>query len=168
MPLLKPEDFLTSSNVCRTMSLFYETCFPRDNPIFTLSSNPPPGAAGLIQFRPLYMSYCVEDPTEVNLAEEVFGAWEYWEKITNSTRVQSHVEELRKLATIKRKEIAFKAIIEEAKSGKSRFTAAKYLIEEPWKGNSRAAKKEKLETSIQASTQLSEDIERLKEAGLLN
>lgn len=168
MSLLTTKELLTTNNICRTASLFYETKREGDIPIFTLSPSPPPGAAGLIQFRPIYLSYCVEDPTEMSLAEGVFVDWSYWDKISKTPRLVPYIEELRKVAAIKRKELAFKAVIQEAKDGKSRFTAAKYLIEEPWKGNSRSVKKQIQETSIEAANLVNEDIERLREAGLIN
>ena len=37
--------------------------------------------------RDIYLSYCKEDPTEYNLAIEVFGSWDYWKQLTSSVEI---------------------------------------------------------------------------------
>ena len=168
MPLVDTSVLLTTSGVCRTTSLFYETTRQGDVPIFVFNPTPPPGAAGLLKFRDIYLAFCVDDPTEGRLAEEVFGDYKYWDKIANTTLIQPYVHELRELATIKRKEIAFKAIMEEAKNGKNKLSAAKYLIEEPWIIKTRKTKAQIEETSRRAASSISQDLDRLKEDGYFN
>ncbi|MCA9368199.1 hypothetical protein KC887_08155, partial [Candidatus Kaiserbacteria bacterium] len=75
-------------------------------------------------------------------------------------------------ADVKRKSKAFQAIIKEVTNdGKNSYAAAKYLIEEPWKQKrTKAAKEESRATTEEAliSSEVSEDLDRLREAGLLN
>lgn len=168
MPLLDSSVLLNASGVCRTVSLFYETHQPGSVPVFTFNPNPPAGAAGLIKFRDIYLLHCVDDPTENSMAEAVFGDYKYWVKISETPLIQPYVEELRNVATIKRKEIAFKAIVDEAKNGRSKFTAAKYLIEEPWLPKDWRTKKNNRDTSRQAAHAISSDVDRLKAEGYFN
>lgn len=168
MPLVDTSTLLTTSGVCRTTSLFYETTRQGDTPVFVFNPTPPPGAAGLIKFRDIYMAFCVDDPTEGRLAEEVFGDFRYWEKISNTSAIIPYIQELRELATIKRKELAFKAIVEEARTGKNKLAAAKYLIEEPWITKTRKTKAQIEETSRRAASSISQDLDRLREDGYFN
>lgn len=123
---------------------------------------------GTMSLKKLYLSFCVEDPTEINFAEAVFGDWDAWEYLLQSF-LKEDIEKWRMLCTIKRKSQAFQAIIEEVKNdGRSKFTAAKYLIEEPWidKRSSEAKKKSK-STTVAARGTVRSDIERLRKEGLL-
>jgi hypothetical protein len=78
-------------------------------------------------------------------------------------------------ATEKRKSVAFTAIIKEVReSGKSAFTAAKYLIEEPWLVGATATEKKEIAKNRRlsaekaySSTAFQEDMTRLREEGIL-
>jgi len=131
----------------------------------TLSSNK---KSGLINLRELFILFVVEDPTEGKFAEEVFGDHKAWKKILDTGWINDYVHEWREVADTKRKELAFRAIINEVKTGRTPFTAAKYLIEEPWKTNTRRVKDTKARTSSEAFKAVNSDIDRLREEGLLN
>jgi len=121
------------------------------------------------------MGHSVDDPSEVTFAEEVFGDLFFWQSLTEASFFKKHIEEWRLLASTVRKKEAFKAIINEVKTnGKSSFTAAKYLIEEPWKtGNAMERKRNKkliadsAEAAFSDST-IQSDLKRLKEEGIIN
>jgi hypothetical protein len=122
-----------------------------------------------------FIDLCTMDPTEYEFASVIFGSWEIWERISNAPSVKPHVAKWRKEATIRRKAMAFKAVVSEvSEGGRSSFTAAKYLIEENWKDqgqtkDGRAARKEVRETASAAyeRSAISEDLKRLKADGLI-
>lgn len=135
-------------------------------PIFTIRDE----KEGLISLKKLYMSFVVDDPTESVFAEEVFGDLGYWLIAREMGPFKPVHQEWIREADILRKQIAFKAIMSEAKEGgRSAFSAAKFLIDEPWKG--RKAKAESKKTTEEAfaavKNEYSEDYHRLKEQGLI-
>ena len=134
-------------------------------PIFTVRNE----KKGLISLKKLYMKYCVDDPSEATFAEEVFGDLGYWMQVRESPRFLPFLRAWREEAEVMRKRNAFLAVAREIKSeGRSAFTAARFLIEEPWKN--RAQKKAAKKTTQEAFTKadLEEDVARLREAGLVN
>ena len=168
----------TDNGIIRTKSLFYELAY--DNPefaIFTLKEHDSETSAGrpLMSLAQTFIAMTIDDPTEVEFADEVFGSWEVWDKIRNSDkRIVAAIEKWRKEADIRRKAIAFKAVVNEARDGKSSLAAAKYLIEEPWKKgdnstDGRKKRSEARETAKEAfeRTGVAEDIKRLREDGLI-
>lgn len=132
------------------------------------------GKDGKVNLFNLYMAHAVDDPSEVTFAEEVFGDLYFWQCLAESGWFKPHVDEWRHLAAIKRKQAAFKSIINEVKTnGRSAFTAAKYLIEEPWKlGSATERKKARKQIADTADAALNDstiqsDLKRLKEQGLI-
>lgn len=120
---------------------------------------------GCINLRHIYISHCVDDPTELMFAEAVFGDWEYWDHLRQVKWMAEQVAKWREVVEVKRKARAFSTIIEDASDPKSRskVSSAKYLIEEPWKGKTKAVRKAVEETTTQAHGQVRHDIERMKE-----
>jgi hypothetical protein len=174
MPIVTMEQLYNYQNVPRSRDLFQEIKNPASEytPIFSLSNNPP---SGLIPLKKLYIAHCVDDPTEVTFVDEVFGDWNFWEAMCKNSAFPPYLENWRREVAIRRKQKAFKKILEELEDGKNSFQAAKYLIEEPWMGGPTAAdrKKQRLktkETSEEAykSSQIQDDISRLRESGVLN
>lgn len=160
-----PKDVLwATNNQARTHSIFLETAKPGEIPALTIEAEHPT----LPCLKSLYLSFAVRDPTEVTFAEVVFNDLKYWIRLREAKFFKQYVEEWRVLAEEKRKQIAFEAIIKEVEEGgRSSFTAAKYLIEEPWKPKTKETQKKKRETSQKAFSVFDEDIDRLKDAGLL-
>jgi len=160
----------------RTKALFYETAYGNDDfVIFTLKEFDSHTSDGrpLTSLSQIFIEMTVEDPTEVEFADHVFGSWLVWDKIRSSDkRVVAAVEQWREEATIRRKSIAFKALVSEVKTlGKSSQSTAKYLLEEPWKkpADGRGHREQVRKTTEKAaeSIDLKEDIKRLKEAGMI-
>lgn len=173
MPMFTREDLYSSNNIPKTRELFCQA--PPFNGPLTLQKENHDGKISLYK---LYMNFCVEDPSEVTFAEEVFGDYYWWTRAQDVYVLRPHIEEWRAIASEKRKAIAFKTIIEEVKNakkeGKSALAAAKYLIEEPWKHGSSVAEKKKIRKQIADtaeaafhSKEISNDISRLKEEGIL-
>lgn len=158
-----------------TKSLFKEVA-PWDRMhmvVMSLKSN----SKDLPSLRDMYLELCLDDPTETVFAEYVFGDLEFWYEIKSSSWFQPYYEEYQKTVTLKRKSQAFRFLAQEVREqGKGALQAAKYLIEEPWKTKTGTAKdKRKARQETQESAQqafeesgVAEDIERLKEQGLIN
>lgn len=176
MPICTPEDLYGYNNLKRIGSIVYELRRGDDDgsrSLFSISSNP---QNGRISLEKLYMTFCVDDPTEVTFAEEVFGDLEFWLEMRESSRMKPYVEQWQHMAAIRRKQKAFKTIVAEIEEkGKNSYQAAKYLIEEPWVTGTTAAERKKArkrvsETAEEAfqAKQIQEDVLRLKEEGILN
>ena len=162
---LKHEQIWTNNNQPKTRSLFSETCLQSDNPILSLNSN----LSGLPFLRPTFVELTIDDPTEVNFAETVFGEFKFWMHLRDVGFMSKYLTEWREEADVKRKRKAFAAILEEVTlNGKSKFSAAKFLIDEPWKGNTKEAKVAKKATTSKAFDVYKDDVTRLQEEGLIN
>lgn len=160
MPLIPEERLITKSGQRRSRALFKETCLPKDEPVASLGRT----TGGLLPIRDLFVSYVAGDPTEYDFAMEVFGDFAHWKMIANTPWMEPYLEEWRETADVKRKRDAFKAVLEEAETGRSKFSAAKYLIEEPWKDKRNKEVKERSKrTSDRANSEFKDDIERLKD-----
>lgn len=170
MSLFFEKDDLWSphTNQPKTRSLFTETCIAGDNPKMTLNGGRDEHQ-NLPCLRDLFISLVVNDPSEVVFAETVFGEVNYWLRLRETKWMKEYLKDWRLVTDTKRKQKAFQAILAEIEEGgRSSFTAAKYLIEEPWKD-----KRKKEEAAVNKATtraaadSFADDISRLKEDGLL-
>ena len=160
MSLIDPKYLLTTSGQRRTRSLFRETCMGSDTPVAALGRNP----GDLIPVRQLFLSMVPEDPTEFMFAETVFGDYAHWKLIADAPWMKDYIEEWRMICDVKRKSDAFQSVLKEAKEGRSAFSAAKYLIEEPWKDKRNTKTKEKVkESTKKAFDSVKDDVARLKD-----
>ena len=168
MPLFREDQIKNSLGRYRSSGLFKETAQPHqeDSIIATLTGKD----KSLPCIRELFIAMVTEDPSEVSFAEEVFGDVGFWIWLSDQFFIQQYVREWREVAAVRMKQKAFKAIIETTKSeGASRFAAAKYLIEEPWKAKAPRNVKDKVKkTATEAASVFVDDIERLKQEGLIN
>lgn len=167
MAILTRDQIYTANNkpriLCHIMELRqrYE-----EEPIFTIRDE----KEGLISLKKLFVSHSVDDPTEASFAEAVFGNVGFWLEVRDIPLLKKHVDQWRIEADIIRKSKAFKTLYNEVVTdGRAALTAAKYLIEEPWKtGKAKAASKKTTEAAAkEAYNEYSEDFERLKEQGLI-
>lgn len=169
MALLSKEQLYGRTNIPIVGGLFFELTPQnrQENVVFTLN---PHKKDKYIFLQDIYVEMCEDDPSEYEFAMYVFGEMEAWERIKAVPRFAEHYEKWVRYADIKRKSKAFKAIIGEVQNeGRSKFSAAKMLIDEPWKPKRKKADKEKSrETTEEAFSQHRDDIERLKENGLIN
>ncbi len=160
MPLIEHKDLYTSSGQRRTRALFRETCMASDTPVASIGKQP----GALIPMRELFLEFVPNDPTEFEFAELVFGDYAHWKMIADAPWMSDVLAEWRMICDVKRKSEAFKAVLEEAKGGRSSFTAAKYLIEEPWKDKRNPKTKEAVNKSTQkARDGILEDVKRLSD-----
>ena len=163
----------------QTQRLDIHTPFLSLRPQHSLEVSDVPLVRNAISLRDLYIHFTVDDPSEVTFAEAVFGDWSFWENILVCEWFKPYHDEWSRVTDVKRKQEAFEVIIDEVKSrGKNSFQAAKYLVEEQWKGKSssvsgsdkRAARSAARNTATEAfeTSGLKQDLERLKEQGHLN
>jgi hypothetical protein len=162
---LNRDQLWTASGQPRTRSLFVESCIQGDEPIMSLRGN----VEGYECLRDYYVPMMARDPSGESFCEAVFGGdTRYWLRLKEASWMKPFLKEWDELADIKRKQIAFKAIIKEVEeNGKSSFSAAKFLIDEPWKPNDKETKTTKQKTTTRARSVFDEDIDRLREEGLL-
>lgn len=162
MALFTKEQLWAANGLPKTNCLFQETKRPGDIPLMSLTG----WNDDLPCLRTYYVNLTVDDPSEATFAEEIFGDIRYWFKLREAKFMPQYLSEWREEADIKRKQKAFKAVLKEVEeNGRSAFSAAKYLIEEPWKGKSQEVKKTVRKTAKQALTVYDEDLSRLKEEG---
>lgn len=161
-PMFPKEMLLGSGGHMKTRSLFFETCLPTDEPFLSLKPQKDNAAPSL---RDIFITLVVDDPSEATFAETVFGDIRFWENLCNCRWMEPHLKEWRRIADAKRKSKAFKSIIKEIEEGgRSSFTAAKYLIEEPWKDKRKSeVKKEVQETADMGYSMVREDFNRIKD-----
>lgn len=170
MPLLSYDQLYNVSGVPKFSHLIVELCYARPErdqtkALFTLRNE----KEGFISLKKLFVEHVASDPSEASFAEALFGDVGYWLRVRDAKELIQPLTNWREEAEVVRKSKAFKALVKEVEEdGKSSFSAAKYLIEEPWKDkrNPRVKKQSKATTSV-ASRQVKSDIERLKEEGLL-
>lgn len=179
MALFDMSTFKNDSGALRTQSLFYELSY--DNPehaVFTLKEDDIelPSGKKAHSLRLLYLARATSDPTEYEFALGVFGSWDVWTRLSKAPKIRDAVQKWRDEAAVRRKAMAFQSVVTEVRDGgKSSFTAAKYLIEEPWKvkdartADGRKARKEVAATAEQAFERagINEDLKRLKQEGLI-
>lgn len=157
--MFKREDLYGEQGHPKTKALFRE--WNGEGAPLSLSKHE---TEGCINLRSLYISFCVDDPTEVEFAEAVFGDWEYWAHLSSISWVKEHLDKWREVVAVKRKAKAFRAIIQDASDSQSRtrVTSAKYLIEEPWRNKRVKQTKEQVEqSSRQAFLEVEEDAKRV-------
>ena len=130
----------------RTKSLFVDMGPSKDN-IMTFHDSSKP----FVALKPLYIALTIDDPTESVFAETVFGDITYWTKLADAAFMDRHLKEWRHEADVKRKAKAFEYIVKEIKSdGRNAYSAAKFLIDEPWKPKGKASAASKSKSTAEA------------------
>ena len=171
MPLLSRDQFVSHDGKYSVSSLLWEGNYAEDAPLSVT------GHQGRIDLRELWMTYCVTDPTEYSLAMALFGEWDAYDRFVTNKRNAPHIEKLRTEATVARKSAAFTRLVSDASNpdSKTGVTSAKYLIEEAWmkprnSGDGRKHRAQMRETAQQAyeRTGIADDLQRLKDEGLIN
>ena len=170
MPLLSHDQMYNTSSVPKFSQLIVELCHSRaerdaSKAIFTVRNE----KEGFISLKKLFVEHTASDPSEVSFAEALFGDVGYWLRVRETKELAQYLNSWREEAEVIRKSKAFKAMVQEVeKNGKSSFSAAKYLIEEPWKGRTKATKEAKTKTSNKAFDFVKQDLEGLKDKGYFN
>ena len=169
----------SEGGIVRTKSLFYELTYDnQEHVLFTTKEHDVELSNGrtAVALSKIFIEMTVADPTEYNFADRVFGSWEVWDKMTKAAGLRDHITKWRKEATIRRKAMAFRSLVDEVQEGgKASFGAAKYLIEEPWAAkdgrtvDGRKARKAAQETAEEAFERaaINDDLKRLKSEGLI-
>lgn len=165
-------DYTKAANgIIRTNSLFYELSYTDTTAvIFTLKDEDiEVNGKTYVSLSSLYRSMVPHDPTEYEFSQEIFGYWDVWESIKNSTLLKPHVDRWRKEVEVKVKSAAIRAIAKEMTTeGKNSFQAAKLLLDRGWldqettsKAKAKLKQKEEEELNKAAMAQVSDDAERL-------
>lgn len=116
-------------NRFRTQSLFREFYLAdQPDPLWTLRAVDTKGT--LPSLRALYME--IADPTEYIFAMGAFGSWQQWLKIKASKAIEPWIEDWPIELEVKLRSLGIQSVMAEAKSGKSKFPAAKALAEGFW------------------------------------
>ena len=92
--------------------------------------------------RPLYVKFCVDDPTEHKFAEEVFGSWALWQKIKKLKKIDQAIPEWKEEADALRDRIAWECLMTQAEKNP---TVAKFIIEKKY-SKAKAIRKVKKDT----------------------
>ena len=135
---LVPESFRIASNGRRvTRGLFYEVKMGSEYNFFTMGPKDIPKESeyksGLLSFPKIYMSYCVDDPTEYSMALAVFGSWEHWQMVVDCADLRPYIDALRREAVVAIRAKAMAHIASEVKDKtKNAYAAAKWLAEKGW------------------------------------
>lgn len=165
----------TDGGKARTSGLFMETAVTPDvtPPVATLTARGAAEHPHLYPTRSIYINLCTDDPSEKLFVDAFLeGDLNYWRTLEQSPSLRHHIEEWRDAAAVARKSKAFQVIAQEAYSetSKTKFTAAKYLIEEPWKPRAPSTKRRTAKTTQEAFDKagMAEDAKRLREQGLIN
>lgn len=146
MAMFDREQIYGTNGIPRTKSLFAEYGVTSET-ILTFNDTGKPYPA----LKPLYIKFCVDDPSEAEFALAVFGDITFWEKLKNSPIMEKHLDEWRHETDVMRKSKAFKHIMHEIENdGRNSYSAAKFLIDEPWKPKTKESKQAKAQTTAEA------------------
>lgn len=129
------EDFKDNSGRWRTRSLFMETNLDESKygSIFTLGEE---DIKGRVSMRKIYLA--ANDPTEYNAAKAIFGSYDCWTNLCNTTFFKPYLERWRSELHSRIRSVAVDKIRDAAHtSGISaqELNAAKWLATQEWNGN---------------------------------
>ncbi len=139
-----------------TRSLFLETAVADDAKKYVLFTLKDENYEGYQSFPNIYFALTENDPTEYEMAITLFGSWEHWLAVSESSTLKPVVAKLREEKNVKQKSKAIKYMLNEvAAKSNSSFQAAKLLLTKPWedkeantvKGRAAQKAKDKLEDS---------------------
>ena len=115
-----------------------------------------------------FLSY--RDPTGYQFAIEVFGSWPLFQAMEKSYDLKNTIQRWKDELDVMLMSEGIKSIVDEAANGKSKASAAKYLIEKGWvqkKGRpSKAAIQKEANKMARVMDEVDEDLKRV--ATLLN
>ncbi len=145
----------------KTRALFAELCRDIDIPIYTLAKDDRElDGKMLISLHKAYIA--TNDPTEYTIATTLFCGWRHWEETISSPTMKAAVKEMRDELRVKLKSLGLEKVIGEAKSGKNKYQAAKYLADGGWIATrTKAAKAQKVTDRTYVADEFSKDLERI-------
>ena len=130
--------FRATNGSLLTTRLFRELSFgEEDRALFTLKRKDTNNLPSLFR---LYME--LNDPTEYEVATQLFESWEHWERITNNKQIQPYIAEMREELAKKLESEGVARLIKEVQTnGKNAYQAAKYLAERGWSSSPKPTKR---------------------------
>ena len=145
----------------RTQSLFTEfnNGTKTFKPLYTLKAE-----GDLPSLKQMYID--ANDPTEYEFAMAAFGEWNHWHLLSELAWMEEHVYQWRAELEIKMRSAAVKVILEESRSGKGKYNAAKFISDAGWRDKKRGrpskdevARETKIRAGVDAA--IAEDLERI-------
>lgn len=150
--------FTNSMGRWRTKSLFYElTLEDKSEVLFTLKEEDHEGFVSLYR---LYME--MADLGEHRFAQKHLGGWSHWIEIANASWFKSYIDSWREELTAKIRTEAIVGLQEEARTGKARFQALKFLAEKGWETKPKVASARPGRPSDERIKQEAENLNRLR------
>ena len=154
--------------------LFYETAVSDIDKKYVLFTLKEENYEGYQSFPNIYFALTENDPTEYEFAMTVFGSWEHWLVVAESSELKPVVLKLREEKNVRQKAKAVKFMLDEVSTkGRSSFAAAKLLLGKPWEDapvvanetpkqtKTRVKANAKEDEMVYSDKSLSEDAERL-------
>lgn len=158
----------TSNNIPKTTTLFYETSKGKkfDNPVFTLDRAFDLCYAPTEKYpefyywslRRLYLE--AEDPHEYQFATNIFGSWDHWQKLTQSSFFTPYIEAWREELSIKLASKGVLGLLNKASDGD--VAANKFLASKEW--HKIHQKLEAKTKDKKVDTEVAADLERIRAA----
>ena len=164
----------STNNRYLVRSLFYETIADHvaergiSRPLFTTKDrNVEKDGTTYYSLKNIYMSYDHVPGYEYQFAMDVFGSWDHWQLLCNSSdKVSEHIKSWRDELTIKLQAKALESLYKTALFEGSKGTpAARYLADRGWEVKRGRPSKEEVEREKKIAAgverELNEDLERL-------
>lgn len=124
----------------RTASLFYENYRQTSlKPIYTLKDYDFE-VDGIVypSLKLIYLSYDHVPGFEYEFAQDIFGCWEHWVRLTDVSRLRDEFRKWREELEIRIRANAMKNLITNSKNKDTKaLPAAKYIANTEWKGTGR-------------------------------
>lgn len=117
-------DFKDSQGRFRTQSLFWESRHPDYNAYFTTKKHP---HQGMISLYEKYMA--IADPTEYQVAIQIFGSWEHWQALLKSKWFVELVTEWREELKVQMESERYFEMKKNVKDPKTAVAATKWLAD---------------------------------------
>lgn len=100
------------------------------------------------------------DPTEYTIALQALGSWAHWEKLRRLNWFSEHVDLWQEELEVALRSSAVLEAIDSSRSGKTRFSAAKWIAEGGYKGSKRGRpSKDEVARAVRVEARLDEQIE---------
>lgn len=151
----------------RINSLFFEHKVEGMTPIWTLGDvERTEKGKTYPSLKKLYMEYKHVPGLEYEFAMDVFGSWEHWNKLSNSSGLKAVFAQWREELDVKVRSEALKEMVKSSKGGTaSALQAAKYLAEKGYQSKRGRPSKAEIEGErrIEAgiNSELEDDLERI-------
>jgi hypothetical protein len=146
----------------RTMSLFWETRREGYAPLFTIKDRiHVVDGVSYPSLKLIYMEYSHIPGYEYEFAQDVFGSWDHWQRLTKDSSLRNVFKEWREELDIKLRAEAIKGLIQASKEADAKgVAAARYLADKGYASSTRGRpSKEEVEREKKIAASVSKDLE---------